>query len=62
MVVLRILWGVVKAGLFVLEALFTSMDKGSRAANKQAAVWDHSPEPPTRDRNSSYYDGPGSRR
>lgn len=62
MVVLKILWSMIKAMLFVVEAMFGAVDKGAKAANKQATSWGHVYEPPTRDRNSYYYDGPGSRR
>ena len=61
MVVLRILWSVVKALLFVGEALLETLDSGGRAASKQAASWGRADEPPTRDRNSFYYGGPGNR-
>lgn len=61
MVVLKIVWSVVKAALFLVEALLGALDSGGRAASKQAASWDRADEPPTRDRNSFYYDGPGSR-
>lgn len=61
MVVLKILWSIFKGALFVVEMIFGTMDKAGRAANKQANAWGHY-DPPTRDRNSVYYDGPGARR
>lgn len=61
MVVLKVVWSVVKAGLFLVEALFGAIDRGGQAANRQATSWGRTDEPPTRDRNSFYYDGPGNR-
>lgn len=60
MVILKVVWGVVKVGLFLVEALFGAVDRGGRAATSRAASWGHVDEPPIRDRNSVYYDGPGS--
>lgn len=62
MVVLKLLWGVVKVGLFLVEAVFSAVDQGGRDAVRHAAPWGQADEPPSRDRNSVFYDGPGSRR
>ncbi|WP_420594666.1 hypothetical protein [Deinococcus sp.] len=62
MFVLKVLWAIVKTCLYVLEAIFTTLDKSGKEANAQAdAALSQSDEPPFRDRNSVYYDGPGRR-
>ncbi|MBB5365921.1 hypothetical protein [Deinococcus humi] len=55
---LQVLWALVKAGLFVVEAIFAGLDGGRKVVRKEAASWGQH-EPPHRDRTSAYYTGPG---
>lgn len=57
---LRGLWALVKGCLFVIEAIFAGMDSGGKAAQKGPSSWGQY-KPPSRDRTSAYYSGPGRR-
>jgi hypothetical protein len=57
---LRGLWALVKACLFIIEAIFAGIDSGGKAARRGALSWGQD-NPPTHDRTCAYYNGPGRR-
>lgn len=57
---MRVLWALVKGSLYLIGAIFDGLDGGGKALRKEAYAWGQH-EPPSHDRNSAYYSGPGKR-
>ncbi|PNY79229.1 hypothetical protein CVO96_20140 [Deinococcus koreensis] len=60
MILLRIAWSVLKGVLFVTEAVLDGLSNSGRAAGRSDGLKGDD-EPPTRQRTSHFYSGPGSR-
>jgi hypothetical protein len=61
MLVLKVAWNVLKGVLYVTEAVLDGISSSGKALDRRDQRKGDD-EPPTRQRTSHYYSGPGSRR